>query len=332
LEETLVNATLAPERILKEMADIWVQFTKSTEEDASAGALRSCSMTLVVIAQEGEDAMSLGETVAALMPEHPARTVVIWPKKNEALAAKVTAQCWMPFGQKRQICCEQVEITAPDGSMPDVASVISPIAAPDLPLVVWCRSRPAAESAGCTDLFSMANKVVVDTAQWPDSQASIQRLAALSANGFVLGDLSWTRLTRWREMVSQVFENRNYAARLPEISRVRVAYGGTKLTVLARYLGAWLKSVLETAGVRVDVNLDPDPKVPAGLLSSVELSGAEFRVELVRQGELLVTTVGGLSQCNNLPVATDYFLMREELGILRRDEIFERALALAARS
>jgi hypothetical protein len=54
-------------------------------------------------------------------------------------------------------------------------------------------------------------------------------------------------------------------------------------------------------------------------------------VELARQGELLVTTVDGLSQCNSLPVATDYALMREELGIVRHDEIFERALALAAR-
>jgi glucose-6-phosphate dehydrogenase assembly protein OpcA len=332
VEETIVSTTLAPERILKEMAEVWEGLAKSGDEDASAGVLRSCSLTFVVIAQEGEDAMALGETIAALMPEHPARMIVIWPKKNEQLAAKVTAQCWMPFGQRRQICCEQIEITAPEGSMPDVASVISPIAAPDLPLVVWCRSRPTFEGAGCTDLFGLAQKVIVDTAGWPDPEGAIQRLAVMSAGGLTLGDLSWTRLTRWREMLSQLFENRNYAARLPEISRVRVAYGGTVRTALARYVGAWLQNALETAGRRVEVSLESDVKVSAGLLSTVELSGGGFRVELARQGELLVTTVDGLSQCNTLPVATDYSLMREELGIVRRDESFERALALAARS
>ncbi|HEV3331574.1 MAG TPA: glucose-6-phosphate dehydrogenase assembly protein OpcA [Bryobacteraceae bacterium] len=326
-----MSATLAPERILKEMAEIWGQFAKQPDGDAGAGVLRSCSMNLVVIAQEGEDAMSLGETIAALMPEHPARTIVIWPRRNEQLSARVTAQCWMPFGQRRQICCEQIEITAPEGSMPDVASVISPISAPDLPLVVWCRSRPSVESAGCSDLFRMAEKLIVDTADWPDPQASIQRLAALAGGGLVLGDLSWTRLTRWREMFSQLFENRNYAARLPEISRVRVTYGGRNRTVAARYMGAWLGNALETADVRVEVSLEQDAKAPAGHFSAVELGGGGFRVELARQGELLVTTVDGLSQCNSLPAATDYLLMREELGIMRRDEIFERALASAAR-
>ena len=33
----------------------------------------------------------------------------------------------------------------------------------------------------------------------------------------------------------------------------------------------------------------------------------------------------------NLPRPTDYLLMREELGIVRRDAIFERTLARAAR-
>jgi glucose-6-phosphate dehydrogenase assembly protein OpcA len=317
---------------LKEMAQIWAELGKPADGEASAGVLRSCSMTLVVIAQEGEDAMSLGETVAALMPEHPARTIVIWPKTGEPLAAKVTAQCWMPFGRRRQICCEQIEITAPEGSLPDVASVISPIAAPDLPLVVWCRSRPVAESAGCFDLFGMADKVVLDTAEWPDPHASLVRLAALNAGGLVLGDLSWTRLTRWREMLSQLFENRKYAARLPEISRVRVAYGGTNRAISATYMGAWLVSALEAAGVRTEVSLERDPNAPAGHFSAVELSGGGFRAELARQGELLITTVDGLSDCTKLSVATDYLLMREELGIVRRDPTFERVLALAARS
>jgi len=327
-----MSSTLAPERILKEMADIWVELAHSTTDDPNAGVLRSCSMTLVVLAEENDDAMSLGETIAALMPEHPARTIVVWPKKNEELSAKVTAQCWMPFGQRRQICCEQVEITAPEGSLADVASVISPIAAADLPLVVWCRSRPAVDGADCADLLRMADKLILDTAGWPNPDASVQRLAALAAGGLALGDLSWTRLTRWREMLSQVFENRNYASRLPEISRVRVAYGGTTRTVLARYMGAWLESVLDTVSVRVSADLESDPKVPAGLLSFVELSAGGFRVELARQGELLVTAVDGLSQCNSLPVATDYSLMREELGIVRRDEIYERALARCARA
>ncbi|HUI81194.1 MAG TPA: glucose-6-phosphate dehydrogenase assembly protein OpcA [Bryobacteraceae bacterium] len=322
-----MSTTLAPERLLKEMAEIWVQLAKSADEDASAGVLRSCSMTLVVVAQEGDDAMSVGETLAALMPEHPARTIVIWPKKDAPLAAKVTAQCWMPFGQRRQICCEQIEITAPEGSMPDVASVIAPIAAPDLPLIVWCRCRRTFAEPGFGHLAEIAQKVVVDTSAWPDAKAAIASVAAMASRGVILGDLSWTHLTRWREMLSNVFENAEYVARLPEISRVRMRFHAGNIEVMARYMAAWVVSSLEAAGGHVEVRLEPG----AGD-TGVELSGGDFRVELVRQDGRLITTVDGLSQCTNLPMPTDYLLLREELGIVRHDETFERALALAARS
>ena len=43
----------------------------------------------------------------------------------------------------------------------------------------------------------------------------------------------------------------------------------------------------------------------------------------------MVTTVNGLcQQCTHLPRPNDYLLMREELGIVRRDPVFEKTLAL----
>jgi hypothetical protein len=63
----------------------------------------------------------------------------------------------------------------------------------------------------------------------------------------------------------------------------------------------------------------------------LELSGGMFRVELSRQDERLVTVVNEQSNCTNLPRPTDHLLMREELGIVRRDSVFEATLASAAR-
>jgi hypothetical protein len=76
MEEAVMSATLAPDHILKELADLWVSFGKQ-EAEGGSGVLRACSMTLVVLAEESEDVGALGETVAALMPEHPARTIII---------------------------------------------------------------------------------------------------------------------------------------------------------------------------------------------------------------------------------------------------------------
>ena len=40
------------------------------------------------------------------------------------MEARVFAQCWMPFGKRQQICCEQIEITASETSLADAASLI----------------------------------------------------------------------------------------------------------------------------------------------------------------------------------------------------------------
>jgi hypothetical protein len=111
--EDALSATISPDRILKELSDLWVSMGKEGQAESGAGVLRACSMTLIVLAEEADDPSSLGETVAALMPEHPARTVTIrlCSEGERALSERVYAQCWMPFGQRRQICCEQVEIS-----------------------------------------------------------------------------------------------------------------------------------------------------------------------------------------------------------------------------
>src|SRR5207245_309277 len=89
-----------------------------------------------------DDAAALGETIAALMPEHPARALAIRLSGAgpRALTQRVYQQCWKPFGQRQQICCEQVEITASDAALADLPPLLLALAVPDLPLIVWCRS------------------------------------------------------------------------------------------------------------------------------------------------------------------------------------------------
>jgi glucose-6-phosphate dehydrogenase assembly protein OpcA len=339
-----MSTTLAPDSILRELAEMWVDLGKQHEAPGpegapagtpegtpAAGVLRACSLTLVVVAAGNDDPAALGETLAALVPQHPARTIVIRLGGNEPAAARVTAQCWVPFGQRRQICCEQIEITASQNALDDVASVVSPIAAPDLPLVLWCRSPRVIDNAHFGYLAKRATKVLVDTAGWPDARGAIRKLSNLAAGGLAVGDFSWTRLTRWREMLSQLFENRRYAGRLAEISTVHIVFGGTADTVLALYMGAWLVDSLASAGVSVKLNLEPDASLASDLFSRVELSGPAFQVELARRKEQLVITVDGLSHCMNLSAANDYVLASEELEIVRHDPVFERTLASAAR-
>jgi len=318
-----MSATVAPDSILRELAALWTQ----QGQQGDAGVLRACTMTLLVIAEAADDAAALGETVAALMPEHPARAILIRLRGEgeRALSQRVYQQCWKPFGQRQQICCEQIEITASDAALADLPSVILPLAVPDLPVILWCQSARLVRRPEFGEIAGMATKVVIDSAAAGDSTDAIVCMADGVRSGGILADLAWTRLTRWRETLARVFENRDTLARLSEVDSVQVRFGPGYETA-AWYLAAWAANALASVGQVVTPVIAPQDES-----LRLELSGGTFRVTLSRQQERLVTGVNEQSNCTNLPRPTDYLLMREELGIVRRDAVFERTLASAAR-
>ncbi|HTP30702.1 MAG TPA: glucose-6-phosphate dehydrogenase assembly protein OpcA [Candidatus Acidoferrales bacterium] len=314
-----MSATISPDAILKQLADLWTAEGKRGD----AGVLRACSMTLVILAEAADDPSALGETVAALMPEHPARAILVRLSGDgeRALAERVYEQCWMPFGQRRQICCEQIEITVSDAALADLPSVLLPLAVPDLPVILWCRSARLTGMPERRDIASIATKAIFDSAAVPDDPAdALQRLSALRQTGLLVGDLAWTRLTRWRESLARFFENRDYLARLSAIRTVRVAFP-IDLATSGWYLAAWAGNALGSL-----------PSVEAGAPAlRLDLSSPDFSVSLTREDDRLITTVDGKSTCASLSAPTAYLLMREELGIVRSDPVFDKTLASAAR-
>jgi glucose-6-phosphate dehydrogenase assembly protein OpcA len=332
------GGTIAPERILHDMADLWVSLGKQGEGDA--GVLRACSMTLVVASEESDDAQAIGETLAALMPEHPSRAIVLRFRAEDqrSLAARVFAQCWMPFGHRRQICCEQIEITASDASLPDLAAVVLPLTVPDLPVILWCRSPRLFHLPAFSQLAAIAQKVVLDSASFSDPAAALHQMSGMSgaaAAGPLLADLSWTRLTRWRELIAQIFENRAQLAILALVSDVLISYRTAATPATAFYLAAWLLDGLDKVGAHPRVHFETQAGEPSGRLSLVELRAPDRPDSIasisLAEGPAAEVKTGGLVSKALLPALTDYALMREELAIPGRDPAFERALAAAAK-
>ena len=318
-----MSATVAPDKILKELAALWTQQGKAGD----SGVLRACSMTLLVVAEASDDASALGETIAALMPQHPARAVLVRLQGDgeRALSERVYQQCWKPFGQRQQICCEQIEITASDAALADLPSVLLPLVVADLPVILWCRSPRLMERPEFADIARIATKVVLDSATSTNATDTIWCIADATRGGTAFGDLAWTRLTRWRETISHVFENRDTLTQLSGVTNATVKFGPGFETA-AWYFAAWVQNSLADAQVTASVTV-----AEGAPTLSVELSGGGLNLKLAREEDRLITTLNGQSNCTNLPRPSDYLAMQEELGILRRDEAFERSLISAAR-
>jgi hypothetical protein len=122
-------------------------------------------------------------------------------------------------------------------------------------------------------------------------------------------------------MLAQVFENRENLAKLSAVRRVSVNFEGFG-EAMNWYMGAWVVDALSAAGVRAELAVGVGE-------APVTLEGDGFRLEMSRQDGRMQISLNGLSHCTSLSRPTDYLLMREELGIVRRDVVFERTVASA---
>src|SRR6266567_2134950 len=180
--------TIHPDRVLHELSELWVSLGKQNGDD-SAGVLRACAMTLVVVAEEREDAAEVGETLALLMREHPSRAVVVRVRDVDApeLEAKVLAQCWMPFGQRRQICCEQIEISTSNSSLADVPAVVLPLVVADLPVILWFRPPRLLARPAVHRLARNATQTVFGSTIFAHARTGLEPLSRGRASGTLLG-------------------------------------------------------------------------------------------------------------------------------------------------
>jgi len=244
----------------------------------------------------------------------------------------------MPFGQRRQICCEQVEITIPESLLGELPPVLLPLAVANLPVTLWCRSPRIFSLPAFDTVAVVAGQVIVDSSGFADPGAVLERLVTARAGPARFTDLAWTRLTHWRELIAQIFENPRYLNCLCRTSSAAIFYEGARIPVEAFYLGAWLLSGLEKVGSPVQIEFVRQAEQGPGTIGKVELSAPEApsrRFAVALSGQAAETHIDGLVNRTDFPFPTEYSLLREELSIHQRDTVFEqivpRAAQLAAR-
>jgi hypothetical protein len=318
-----------PERILKDLAKLWVDLGKDDHQKGSAGVLRASSMTLIAAVEEESDAQAVAETIAEIMHQHPSRVIVMRVDSGEpdSLEARVFAQCWMPFGRHQQICCEEIEITASQSRVEDLPKLVLGIMVPDLPVVLWCRGEKLFRDPAFQHLFPLADKIVVDSARFQNSAEALPLIRRLIAGGRNVSDLSWTRLTRLRQTIAQIFENQSLLPRLQHLERVIISYSGPSEApqgdepASLQYLMSWFRN-----SVAAPVELAFRQTQTHFEILGISMDGPDLHASVELEENAAAVYVNGLSRRISFPKQMDSDLMREELSILGPDPIYRRCL------
>jgi glucose-6-phosphate dehydrogenase assembly protein OpcA len=322
-----------PEQILKGLGKLWTSLGEEEKHHGKPTVLRACAMTLIVATDESDGAFSASQTIAELMREHPSRGIVLTISElaEHVLEARVLAQCWKPFGKAQQICCEQIEITARPESWPNVGPTLIGLTAADLPVIFWCRHRAALEptasadeKAGLQAILGIATKVVIDTQSFSAADA-LKVLARLQLQGKTVADLEWTRLTRWREPIAQIFNNPVRENPFSRFRRIEIAYSGEYLPPAAAYAGAWL-----SAPYKAEVTFVQEDSFAKGLHRiTLRADAEELAFERTGRDAMCLHSTNGRERSYTYTEPTDKDLMTEELAIGGHDNAFDVAFARA---
>lgn len=322
-----MSASVDPERLLKELRKLWLDLGKSAPE---GGVLRACAMTLIVVADERHDEQVIGETIAGIMHEHPSRAIVVRVRDcpERVLEARVFAQCWMPFGRRQQICCEQVEIVSSPASLADVAGVVRALIVPDLPAILYSPSENLWWLPEFSALLALSSRLVIDSCGMAQSTRALEFLAGLPASVRRKSDLVWTRLTPWREAVAQIFDDARRSGNAHKLSEVRILYKGREEPSAVYYLAGWFMHVL---GASVPLRIAQGVGYEYAGIGHVALVAPGFaaEIDIVGPASAEVRIESEPAQANVWPIANDAWALRQELAIVGRDRVFDDSAGLA---
>ena len=197
-----------------------------------------------------------------------------------------------------------------------------------LPAAAWWRGSEGTDRSVLRGLAPLVDRIVLDSADPSDDW----RIAVDLFDETAFGDLRWTRLTRWRNLLAQFFDVPAIRAAAGSLTQLEIEAPDRESAAL---YAAWLVARLPSGpGLKVSVL----PGAGTHPLTAVRLSGGGCRLELrvTPNGTCVRTTAegGGVPSARTVSLGDQSLAaqLERELRVRARDPRFEEALRLAARS
>lgn len=357
------------EEIEAGLAAMWRSATESA--GATSPLTRASALTLLVFVDSQEAAQEVNNLIAEVTLQNPCRTVVMVMEPSgtpPGLMASVSAHCHMSAEGEKQICSEQITLTARGQTGPELVSVALPLTVSGLPIYLWWRVEHFTMPAYFDQILRMTQCVIVDSARFVATQSELRALAAWSekrSGRIRLSDLNWARITPWREVVAQCFDSPDRQPYLQQIREVRIEYEMESARLNTQraqslLLTAWLATRLgweyhyaESRGQNVPRALyftssGRDIKVERVLRNvegggsgvyfsfTLEADSARFSFSRGLDGKAVKTLaeVPGLPPIGRtvrIEVGSEVEILNHVLMLSGRDHVYEEALALVAR-
>jgi glucose-6-phosphate dehydrogenase assembly protein OpcA len=265
-------------------------------------------LTLIIVTDESAqyDAVRAASEAGR---EHPSRVLAVITRKPKA-ESRLDAEIRVgDTGPGETIL---LRMYGPLGQHAD--SVVAPLLAPDVPVVVWWPDE-APPAPGTDPLGAVAQRRVTDAAASDEPREMLQTLAKVYQPGDT--DLSWTRSTPWRTLLAATLDQP-----YPELLSGEVLAEPGNPT--ADLIAAWL-------GVRLGIDVQRGESAGPGI-TEVSFDTAEGKILLARPDGRTATLAwpGRPDRRVALHRRDAPDLIAEELRRLEPDEVYAETLRALA--
>jgi glucose-6-phosphate dehydrogenase assembly protein OpcA len=351
-----MTSTLLPgwafEEVPPARIDEVLERQRMEHEEGSGPLVRASVNNMVVVTQSRSAGQRALATVETLGVRAPSRCVVLIA---EPPAERQRVRSWARVAHHRhseagaEVVWEEV-IVQTNVDPHHLPAVVLPLLLPELPVFTYWEGTPPFAAEVFEELSLVTDRLILDGATFTDPLVDLSRFAGAARTlSPAPSDCVWTRLTAWRELLSDPFNGpplRGTATRARRLSVEAVDL------VAGLELVGWLVSrlgwELEDARIAEELYLarygrdggSCEVRI-ASTLGSSSLTRAEFIVE-AEEGEAsvridatptnLVTTVRapGHPMSRRFGLASETNPLGIELEIFGHDRIFEEALGPAA--
>lgn len=366
-------------RIRTELRQLWLHRDQRSETPTSAVAagdfdfMRPSTVNVIAVTETAEQAAATAELLLKLPDYSPSRSIVLArsaPSAEDLFTVQLVIDERVLHRSSSPIRVEVIVICAPPGNDEALASLATTLLLPDLPDVLYVPGDPVATNPLLLNLRERTDGMLVDTVATRDVGASLEflRTTAGIRNRLGLGDLVWTRLRTWRDLIAQFYDQPAALASLEAITSVSivhapVAAGGRSGLTASLLIAGWLASRLdwrtpgelipEESGYRLTLRAGGKGKSREVLLTITEGTGSfscsslervtltatgsqasTFRVERVGESVIMTSSstphVPEMSRLVHSSCPSDNTILAAKLRRLRIDSVYCEALDVAA--
>lgn len=219
---------------LREVERALCELRESSASETEGPDLRTSVMTHIAWVPADWQEAALG-TLAGLAERHPSRSILLFPEPQapDGLDAKTVVLAFPLPGSQRHVAAEVIELRLRGKKAEVPGSLVAPLLVSDLPVFVRWRGRPPFGAPELEQLVELADRLVVDSVEWPDLPAAYRELVDLF-DRVAASDIAWRRTLAWRRGLAGAWP------RVGEIRELRVVGPAAEAFLLA----GWLRSRL----------------------------------------------------------------------------------------